>query len=73
MRENLDTFFFPQYANFEPEHPPLVHVFLLLFPCSLAQVMCAVNEQLRNFDKTGIKGDGRTIAELSFEQGLKVD
>lgn len=38
----------------------------------LTQVMCTVNEQLRNFDKTGIKGDGRTTAELSFEQGLRV-
>lgn len=34
--------------------------------------MSAVNDQLRNFEKTGIKGDGRTAAELSFEEGLKV-
>lgn len=34
--------------------------------------MCAVNEQVRNFDKTGIKGDGRTPAELCFEECLKV-
>ncbi|CAM9476639.1 unnamed protein product, partial [Pylaiella littoralis] len=36
-------------------------------------VMSAVNEQVRNFDKTGIKGDSRTAAELSFEESLKVD
>ncbi|CAM9498650.1 unnamed protein product [Ectocarpus sp. 12 AP-2014] len=35
-------------------------------------VINAVNDQLRNFQKTGIKGDGRTAAELSFEEGLKV-
>lgn len=34
--------------------------------------MCAVNEQLRKFNQTGIKGDGRTTAELAFEQGLMV-
>lgn len=34
--------------------------------------MGAVNEQLRNFEKTGINGDGRTIAELAFEENLKV-
>lgn len=34
--------------------------------------MSAVNDQLRNFEKTGIKGDGRTAAELGFEEELKV-
>jgi hypothetical protein len=37
-----------------------------------ATVLCAVNEQLKNFHVTGIIRDGRTDAELKFEEALEV-
>jgi hypothetical protein len=37
-----------------------------------ATVLCAVNEQLKNFHVTGITRDGRTDAELRFEEALEV-
>lgn len=48
-----------------------LHSFTVSFSWSF-QVMCAVNEQVRNFGKTGIKGDGRSAAELVFEESLEV-
>eukprot|EP00953_Heterococcus_sp_UTEX-ZZ885_P014597 8265-Heterococcus_DN1.PRE.2 len=36
-----------------------------------ATVLCAVNEQLKNFHVTGIIRDGRTDAELRFEEALE--
>ena len=35
-------------------------------------VLCAVNEQLKNFAATNIKNDGRTPADLAFETALEV-
>lgn len=35
--------------------------------------MCVVNEQVRHFGDTGIRGDGRTAAELQFEESLEVN
>jgi hypothetical protein len=35
-------------------------------------VLCAVNEQVKNFAVTAIPCDGRAEAEIAFEQALQV-